>query len=65
MGRAQMTLTNETRTTTRTFWFVVVDGKPVARLAKQAKGWTRWSVLKGSEWKQFASREDALSFAVA
>lgn len=58
-----MTLTNESRTATRTFWFVVLNGKPVARLCKQATGFARWSVLKGNEWKQFASRDAALAYA--
>lgn len=60
-----MAITNETRTATRTFWFVAINGRPVARLCKQAKGWARWSVLKGNEWKQFATRDEALAFAAA
>lgn len=62
-----ISLTNETRTARQTFWFVNVDGKPVARLHKQAKGWNRWSVwlLTGDRWAQFASRDAALAFAVA
>jgi len=59
------TLTNEIRTATRTYWFVIVNGQPVARLCKQASGFRRWSVLKAGEWKQFANRDDALSFAAA
>ena len=58
-------LTNETRTPNTTFWFVTVAGEPVARIARKNTGFRRWSVLKGNEWKQFASRDEALAFASA
>lgn len=56
-------LTNETRSASRTYWFVAVDGRPVARLCKMASGFRRWSVLKNGQWEQFASRCAAMAFA--
>lgn len=62
-----MTKTNELRTQTTTFWFLTLNGKPVARLAKKASGFRRFSVLKLStdEWKQFNTEGEALAFAAA
>lgn len=58
-------LTNEYRTANRTFWYVIVGGKPVARLSKAKSGWNRWSVLKGDRWQQFRTQADAIAWAAS